>query len=442
MRTRPAERSIADFDSASAMLRATALALHGQPFPHLGHGWLPAALVRASRVLPRRVRQGVYAALGGREGVPPERLAEVDLAAVASWATSLYPRRPYPGAFIGATNGALTHVYAAAGVPWLPQTFLVPVRWPDNDPERPDRACAWAARVAGPFLRRNTEITLHHMHDPVQDRLMVSRMAYFRVKYSRLPPAYVAFLDRNLTPGAPVVIVHDTSTWPVTRVAERHVFQAGAQGGVEPEDYQRRRHVPRPDGVAAEAEWGFDPGLADDIRRWAERTGHPVHELRYGMPQHPSAPVADLYRAWLRSRGGGASRLLVESFIVHDPWQVLRIGAVPYWTFFPVRSAAAALEDYLRRAEPYDEIDIMLFSHGVRSEGLADVGTWRRLAGLARRRGDLLGVDARSFPADFSVFARYGPALARLPSAAPPFAPLDVTASVDRLRASLRPESA
>ena len=66
----------------------------------------------------------------------------------------------------------------------------------------------------------------------------------------------------------------------------------------------------------------------------------------------------------------------------------------------------------LDRAEPYESIYAMLFSHGVDSAGLAGVERWRQLIGRARR-GGFLGVDERAFPRDFGVLARYQLPLAR-----------------------------
>ena len=110
---------------------------------------------------------------------------------------------------------------------------------------------------------------------------------------------------------------------------------------------------------------------------------------------------------------------------MHDPWRTITTASVPFWTFFPVRTAAEDLAHYLDRAA-YDEIDVMLFSHGTRSRGLADIPTWQELAGRAGVRGRLLGVDHDAFPADFTTFARYAGALRRLPEAARPFSAMPV----------------
>ena len=66
----------------------------------------------------------------------------------------------------------------------------------------------------------------------------------------------------------------------------------------------------------------------------------------------------------------------------------------------------AALERYLDACEPYDEIRLMLFAHGVDSIGLAPIGRWRGLLARARAHGRFVGVDEKAYPADFATFAR------------------------------------
>lgn len=438
-RSRPVrpEKAFAGFDSAGALLLALAWALDGEPFPHLGQSPLKAVPVRASALLPRALRCWAYAVASGSEGNATSRLADIDLGAVADWVTGRYPERRYPAVMVGSSNGALTHLAAACGIPWLPQTMLVPVRRRGADPDDMQAAMDFGARHGPSLLAHNPGVVLHQMQDGNQDALSGSQMAYFRVKWTTLPPAYERFLEQRLQPGAPVLVLRDTSTWPVTQVADRHVFQAGAQGGMTSGQYLELPGAPTPDGTAAEAEWGFAEPLLGALHEWSRRSGHPVVEVCYAHPQHPAGPVADVVRAWTRGRGGAGQRLLVSSFVVHDPWRTITTGSVPFWTFFPVQDAAQDLSDYLRRS-PYDEVDVMLFSHGAVSRGLADATTWQRIAEQARRRGRLLGVDAKAFPADFAVFARYDSALRSLPEADLPRPPLDLPDALAGLSASHR----
>jgi hypothetical protein len=269
-------------------------------------------------------------------------------------------------------------------------------------------------------------VQLHHLCDPSQDRLMIQQMSYFRFKRLRLGRAYERFLEEALEPGGTVFIADCRLRWPVTRVSERHFFQFGAVGGPTLEEYfhggervaahlsrhgssRERWTPPAPDSEAPEAEWGFEPALATDIRRLARKQGWKVRTITYGAPEDLSPRVADFYAQWNRRRGIAERRLLAESFIVMEPYWTVRTGAIPFWMVFNMEPSARALERYLTKSESFDELGIMLFSHGVNSVGLAPIERWQVLA--RRANGNLIGVDPRAYPRDFGVFVRYHYAL-------------------------------
>src|SRR5215208_1612567 len=131
---------------------------------------LMKALVAVVNGLPRRVREEVYTWSGRSEAVPPKRLEQVRAEDVSRWVVSHYPLRRYPAAVIGSSNGALVHLYCALGIPWLPQTFLVPVRRSGGHPDEPRQDMEWGKTHAPALLRANPELALHHMHDANQDR--------------------------------------------------------------------------------------------------------------------------------------------------------------------------------------------------------------------------------------------------------------------------------
>lgn len=262
---------------------------------------------------------------------------------------------------------------------------------------------------------------------------MVARMTYFRTKWLDLPAAYAQFLAERLMPGAPVLLVEDGSRWPVTRIGERHVFQAGAQGGRDPAYYLKKPHTPQPDEQAPEAEWGAAPELGEAVERWCRLHDHPLVRLCFVGPQAPAGPAATTIRNWHRDGGRAADRLVVPSFVLGDPWTTLVKGAVPFWTFFGVEAALASLRSYLDEAPPYRHIDIMLFQHGIASAGIAEPDSWLRVAEAHGAHARLLGLDPRRFPHDIATIARYGPALRDLPDATMPWTPLDVHAAIDGL---------
>ncbi|MGH7231380.1 MAG: hypothetical protein ACREJU_08475 [Nitrospiraceae bacterium] len=494
-------RYLADFDSATAMLRALAGYLRGKDFPLLGTmpRWIAPGMKLAAglvNAMPKPIQEQVYIWSGWSEAIAPRTLPLVDGERVAEWMASLYPRRAYPAAVVGSSNGAAVHLWAALGIPWLPQTFLVPVARSGVHPDEPQQDIEWAlgrreearlgapgvggcderegarpwekswsrparggrvetaksrswpvrgwageitsgaggcddrswrAGVQGPadlILRHNPALQLHHMHDPVQDRLMIQQMSYFRLKRRTLGEAYERFLLESLQPGGTIVLMDCRLAWPTTRYGDRHVFQFGALGGATVEELQDggprvtdylKRHgshrtvwePPPPDGQSPEAEWGLEPSLGEDVQRFARKHGFRVQRVVFEQPEDMSPLVADLYRWWNRYRGVQGHRLLVDSFILMEPYWTIRTGSVPFWMVFNKEPSFRALDAYLRRSDAFDEIYVMLFSHGVDSIGLVPIEQWRRLFGYARKHGDFLGVDEKAFPRDFAVFVRY-----------------------------------
>jgi hypothetical protein len=427
---------LAAFDSSTAMLRATARFLHGHDFPqlgtHLSADWLFEPVARGINALPARLREYIYKLSGATEAIAPEQAGNVDAEEVARWVVAQYPARRYPAVAIGSSNGALVHLYAALGIPWLPQTFLTPIkaRIPVDEPGRSIQKL----RAAGErLLVANPDLQLHHMHDPAQDRLMLSRMAYFRLKRLRLGEAYTRFLQTSLAPGATIFVVDCTQSWPVAQISERYYFQMGAVGGPTTGEYlagservaaflqhegseRRRWDSPTPDTCMPEAEWGFEPALLGDIERLAEQRHWHVQRLVFAEPAAISPLVADFYRWWYRQRGLPDDRLLAESFVLLEPYWALRTGSVPFWLTFNTEPDAQALDSYLKQAGPFAELYLMLFSNGVDAPGLASIGRWQSLLRQVRH-GAFIGVDTRTYPRDFAVFVRYHAALKRAISA-------------------------
>lgn len=420
---------IADFDSAAAMLRAVGRASRGEDLPGLGL-W-PRAVVDALAPvsplvdrLPSALRAWVYRRAGWLEAAPERALSSFDSEAIARWMTGHYDARPRPAVAVGSSNGALTHLWAWLDVPWLPQTFLVPVRRSGVSPDMPRLDMLWGREAARVLLARNPDVALHHMSDAVQDRLMLEEMAYFRLKRQTLGEAYERFLDASLEPGGTIFLVDCRVSWGTTRVGERHLFQHGALGGATEDEYRRggprirgllaRAHAPllawdspAPDGRSPEAEWGFDPELARDVERFASRRGLRVRRIVLEHPEDASPFVADLFRDAYARRGLPTDRLLVSSFVLLDPHLTLRSASVPFWMLFNVERSADALGAYLEGAAPFDEILMTLFSHGERSAGLAPLERFGALVASARRRGEIVGIEPGAWPRDVGNYVRY-----------------------------------
>lgn len=447
----------ASFDSATTAARVTARWLAGQDSPVLGNApeWPLRPVLAAANLLPKTARRWLYAAGSGREGHAADAVGHLDAAALSRQVVERYPRLRYPGAVVGSSPLSLTHLAALGGMPLLPQTTLVPVRrrTPLDEPRRDlDALRSTVARL----LACNPDVAVHQMYDPVQDRLTLRWFSYLRIKRLTLGSVYEGFLLDTLAPGATLWLAESTATWPVTTVAERHLFQFGGFGAASAEEFHfggprvaefLRRYdagrtgwdPPPPDTEAPEAEWGFAPDLRADVERFAAEHGFGVRRLVFDQAEDASGLVADVYRQAYADRGLASDRLAVESFVLVDPWWVLRAGAVPFWLTFNGRRGHDLLAAYLRRAPRWRRADYTMIANGTRSIGLVGLQEWDALLRGHADEVRLAGVDPRRYPADLALFARYRDPLREGPRVALPD-PLPA-ARLERMVAAAAPTS-
>ncbi len=216
-----------------------------------------------------------------------------------------------------------------------------------------------------------------------------------------LPAAYRSFLADRLAPGAPVLMLRDTRTWPVVDAADGHSFQLGCPAsGLNPVDFHPDSHAlrqvlrsaggdserwepPEISAPPAAAEHGVESGFDRGVRDWTSRHGHPLHQILVPTPAALSAATADLYRRWLRAAGKTGDRLVVECGRLLDPWQVLRAGLVPYWCENATRRSVEQVEWWLAGSESFTSVDVLPEPPGVRSPALAGLPQHRgaRLSG-------------------------------------------------------------
>jgi len=131
-----------------------------------------------------------------------------------------------------------------------------------------------------------------------------------------------------------------------------------------------------------------------------------MRRLIFEQPDALSPLVADLHRWWNERPGLTCTRLLVDSFILTEPYWCLGTGSIPFWMVFNTEGSYAALQSFLS-SRVFEEIYATLFSHGVDSIGLPSMADWRWLIEHASNRSKFLGVDQTAFPRDFAVYARY-----------------------------------
>ncbi|EEP82811.1 predicted protein [Uncinocarpus reesii 1704] len=466
---------IADFDSASSMLRAIGRYLHFRDFPQLGVPTPLAGAMPLVNKLPPSLRNTVYSTVGANEAVAEHDVASTfDAESVTHSVVAHFPaHRKYPAVAIGSTNGALTHLYAAMGIPWLPQTLLMPVKRSRDASIHQGlldmtAEMEWGRSAGQTLLEGNPNmIEVYHMADPNQDQLMIQRMAYFRLKFIKMTQAYRRFLLDALEPNnGTIVLVRCGLKWPSsTKVAERQYFQSGALGGLSAEGFVRSPTVvnefvesqkststklretvlgmerrtdwnappPSSEEEISEAEWGYAEALTDDIVAFANEHGFQIKYLDYDHPEDASPLVADMYRQWRTSaqlhRGHPtADSILVENFVVLEPWLAMRYNLIPFWTVFPVKPSLERLQRYLNRCSEagrgFKDGFLFLFCSGVHSIELMGVEAWkevlrRHFASSSASSKDmdavvekkpsplLLGIDKNKFPKDFGFPALY-----------------------------------
>lgn len=231
---KPSYRFVADFDSTTSMVLSLGAFLRGSD-KSAAMPVFPRSLALTVNAFPRPARRSLYRWSGWWDAVPVKRLADLDMEQISQWVTDRYPQRQYPGIMIGSSNGAAAHLCAALGIPALPQTFLVPIRR-SLDPDALSEDMAWGKDIAAGLLARFPDIQIHQMHDPIQDRLMVQRMGYFRIKKLRLGKEYERFVKASLAPGGTIFVLDCKLRWPVAHVQPRHLFQTGGYGGMDPEE--------------------------------------------------------------------------------------------------------------------------------------------------------------------------------------------------------------
>lgn len=416
---------VAAHDSATGMLLALNAFLREKPFE--GVGAVPTSELYAGMInsIPASWRKKLYTWSGEFSAISEKEVKEIDATAIDRWICDLYPKKTYPAIAIGSCNGAAIHLCAAMGIPWLPQTVLLPVDKGNTfSVDEPKETLEWAKEPAKEFLANNPGWQLHHMMDPNQDRLRVGSIAYFRVKKTRLGEAYRQFIEDRLEPGGSIIVIDCKFQWPVHKIDDRHFFQFGGLGGLNPSEYYygsekvskfleevgsglEKWDAPQPHLDMPEAEWGMETSMAEEVKAFAEENKIPLSTISFDHPQDLSAPIAEFFRTWYAREKNSPNRLLAETFNVLSPYVSLKKRCVPYWLPFIAEGSAQSLETYLKNTKDYDEIYMMILSHGKESAGATSIRRWESLMERAGKKGSFVGTDPQEYPFDMAIYARY-----------------------------------
>ncbi|MBD3315670.1 MAG: hypothetical protein GF344_07785 [Chitinivibrionales bacterium] len=410
---------LAGFDSGTTMLSSLKHSLRGEPFGGVvPTRYVPAKLLQSINALPDDLRKWIYRTAGAGDAPRSKALANVSMEHIAERIVEGFPDRTFPAIAVGSANGALIHLCAALGIPWLPQTLLVTAKR-DMHPDDLMGDAVWGEEAVHEFLSNNPDVAVHQMHDPVQDRLMVAKVGYFRMKYLRLPRPYRRFIRERLEPGGCILLSDCSFTWPVSQRSDRHFFQVGGYGTTTPEEYlygsERVREflksqeadveewdAPDIDGEQPEAEWGFVHSLAEDLARMDV----PMHRIRFKSPESLSPFVADCYKHWYSLRGCETESLLVDCFANIDPQTTFQARAVPYWLVFNTSVSAERLEHFCR-SRSFKRARLILMANGLEGIGAVSIARWREIVSKAAGQVAFVGVDEKAYPNDPASFVSY-----------------------------------
>ena len=413
-----------DLDSSAVMLKALAAYLHGREFPLVGV--LPrwsATLWKPILMLVNRAPRVVKGRLYGRSaGIEAQKLQEIQSERVAAWFSGKYPRHPYPAVAIGSANGAAMHLCAALKIPWLPQTFMTLVgQSPGRSGEPFNDDIEKLHEPIRSMLDRNPDVQLHQSAKP--DRGMRSDTTSLRIKYRRLPAAYQTFLEQTLRPGGTLMVIQCQMRCSARPIQERHLLQGGsfetsglndaeADRGMRSDPAQDPQSVPpaaqalqstlQPDG-----EWGFEPELLEDLRSYCRRNNIHLRRIVFAEPDQLSPLVADLYRWWGRRRAIKEQRLLVESYLMVEPYWTIRSGVIPYWMGFNSENSARHLEGFLSRNGGFEEALMMLSTQETEAPELVPFEHWRALLKSSAGEVHFIGMDKHYSPTDLSLLLKY-----------------------------------
>lgn len=414
---------ITQFDSCTAILNALSLYLKDEDFVNVGITPRPPSWFgKIINAIPENLRSSLYRWSGWLEALEPDQIKGIKTESIAQWVISKYPTGQYPAILFGSSNGAVAHIGAALGAPWFPQTFLLAIRR-NLPPDEIKKDIEWGKEVIKPLLKANPGLAAHQMHDPLQDRLMVQKMGYFRLKLLDWEEPFVNF-TKKYAPKAPLISIECQYAWPVYKVQDRHYFQLGGFGGLTGEEYLkggprvqkflkdvkapvRKWDTYKPTGKLPEAEWGFREEMFLSARKFARKLKIPIYRLIFDHPEGLTHFTAELYRWWYKKRGITTTTLLIENFGLLEPRRTILSHALPLWLAFNTQCSAELAEKYLRKHH-FDQIFLMLMSNGVKKGmGLVDINRWKNILKKAKQKGDFIGVEEALYPLDFGTFLKY-----------------------------------
>ncbi len=392
--------AVVPFDSGTRVVREAAESLSGvgrsilESYPRGSEIFLGIVSLLPERARIKVIEWGMRLSLGHT----PDRAADVSVDALAEWCVAQYSgTERYPAIILGSPNGAVAHLAALLGAPFLTTSFGLAFRHPTIEPDDLDAYRRTSVAVAADIIAANPtadfEVVCHY--DPIHDRSMVQYVDFARIKLHDLPSCYRAFVHERLAPGGTLVLADCAYSWPQIRLDERVFLQIGGLGAIDPTEYLEMWEIEDRIDVREESEWGCPAPFAGAVVAYAAEGDLALVEIHR---DHPIGFSLLAYEAYLICDGARSDLLLIDSFNHLNPRTNLEAGIPGFWLPFNTADGLERVESVLRTAA----LEIVYFAplpSFARSPDTVPLDAWTELISPCATL-EWIGVRPNKYPAD------------------------------------------
>ncbi len=403
------------FDSGTRVVREVAEALTDEGgsilecYPWGSRTFLGLVSLFPSKTRIRLIEWGTRLSVGH----DAEDAGRLRVDALPQWCVDQYPQddRQYEAIVVGSPNGAVAHLAALLGAPFLTTSFGLTFRRPTIDAEDHLAYFESGRAIVDSILAANGgdgfELVVHY--DPLHDRSLVRYVDFVRIKLRALPACYRAFIDRHLAPDGRLIVIDCAYAWPQYELRDRAYVQVGGLGGILPETFLERWPLELPLLNRRESEWGCPDGFAASVDRFATERGIETIEIRFERPWEYSLFAYDAYSACEGSRDRS---LLIDCFNHLNPRTNVETGIPALWLPFNTEEGLTLVEEALR-GKTFDWIGLALLPSFAGSPDTAKLEPW---FDLLSQHGDveLVGIDPDRYPTDPLAPFRFVDRMAKL----------------------------
>ena len=393
--------TVEGFDSGTRVVREVAEALAGEGrsilecYPWGSRTFLGLVALFPAKTRVRLIEWGMRLSVG-HNAVDAGRL---DVDSLPQWCVDQYSQgdRQYEAIVVGSPNGAVAHLAALLGAPFLTTSFGLTFRHRTIDAGDHLAHLESSRVIVDSILAANEgagfELIAHY--DPLHDRSLVRYVDFVRVKLRELPACYRAFIDRHLAPGGRLILIDCAYAWPQYELRERAFIQVGGLGGVPPETFLGRWPLKLPVYIRRESEWGCPEEFASSVARFAVDRG--IESVKISF-EHPWSYSLLAYSAYLACDGVRSRSLLIDCFNHLNPRTNVGTGIPALWLPFNTVEGLAFVENALS-GRTFDRVHFAILPSFADSPDTAPLEPWVE---LLSRYGEveLVGIDPDRFPAD------------------------------------------